>query len=246
MTTFHLVFNGILTPESGNALRGRMVSILERQDCESLTLVFSSDGGSNNESFALYNFIRELPLPLHIHAAGPIGSAAVPVFLAGARRTCAPISRFFFHAADWTFPPDGQQSDRIAEAMMSLDDDGRLARKIAAERARRRSIRSTAGILLPQSSALSGLSSGELPTRSSNSIHVARSSPAWLFGQWVGRHHDRPLRRLGDFSTVTPRTNPNGTVSGMRYSSSPLAFRRPVGRGLRSVSWTVMPPMSRA
>jgi ATP-dependent protease ClpP protease subunit len=44
------------------------------------TLVFSSDGGNTDEALALYNFIRSLARPITIHAAGHVGSAAIPVF----------------------------------------------------------------------------------------------------------------------------------------------------------------------
>ncbi|MGA7327661.1 MAG: ATP-dependent Clp protease proteolytic subunit [Rhodomicrobium sp.] len=91
--------------------------------------MFSSEGGSTDQGLALYNFIRALPIPVHTHAAGHVGSIAVPVFLAGHKRTASPLSRFFFHAYDWTF--EGRQmSDRIAEAMQRLDSDIQLSRQI--------------------------------------------------------------------------------------------------------------------
>ena len=100
-------------------------------DFGSLTIVFSSDGGSTDEGFALYNFIRALPVPIHMHAVGHVGSMAVPVFLAGHERTCSPVSRFFFHAYDWEFEGT-QMSDRIAEALKRLNSDIDLSREIAA------------------------------------------------------------------------------------------------------------------
>jgi ATP-dependent protease ClpP protease subunit len=129
MTQFRLVFNGSIYENAANALRSRIATILERQDCESLTIVFSSEGGSTDQGLALHNFIRALPVPIHIHAVGHVGSTAVPVFLAGHKRTCTPFSRFFFHAYDWGF--EGRQmSDRIAEALQRLDSDIKLSRQI--------------------------------------------------------------------------------------------------------------------
>ena len=78
-------------------------------------ILFSSQGGSTDQGLALYNFIRELPVPIHMHAVGHVGSMAIPVFVAGDRRTATPVSRFFFHAYQWGF--EGRQTcDGIAEA----------------------------------------------------------------------------------------------------------------------------------
>jgi ATP-dependent protease ClpP protease subunit len=137
---FRLVFNGSLYEQQTNVLRSRVATILERQDCESLTVIFNSEGGSTDQGLALYNFIRALPKPIHMHAGGHVGSMAVPAFVAGHRRTCSPYSRFFFHAYDWAF--DGRQmSDRIAEALQRLQSDIGMSKdimekhtKIAADR----------------------------------------------------------------------------------------------------------------
>lgn len=129
MTAFRLSFNGIIYEVQANALRSRIVQILERQDCESLTVLFASEGGNTDQSLSLYNFIRSLPVPIHIHAVGHVGSASIPVFVSGHKRTCTPHSRFFFHAYDWGF--EGRQmTDRIAEALQRLDSDIKLARQI--------------------------------------------------------------------------------------------------------------------
>lgn len=127
---YRLVFNGTLYETQANALRSRVATILERQDFEDLAIIFSSQGGSTDQGLALYNFFRVLSRPVHMHAVGHVGSIAVPVFLAGHRRTCAPFARFFFHAYDWGF--DGRQmSDRIAEALQRLRSDIELSRQIA-------------------------------------------------------------------------------------------------------------------
>jgi ATP-dependent protease ClpP protease subunit len=132
---YRLVFNGMLYELQSNALRHRTATILERQDFESLVILFSSEGGSTDQSLALYNFFRELPVPVHMHGVGHVGSASIPVFLAGNRRTCTPMARFFFHAYDWAF--EGRQmSDRIAEALQRLHSDIELSREIAARHTR--------------------------------------------------------------------------------------------------------------
>lgn len=127
---YRLVFNGLFYEPSANALRNRIATILEKPDFESLSILLSSEGGSTDQGLALYNFIRALPVAIHMHAVGHVGSMAVPVFLAGHKRTCTPFSRFFFHAYDWGF--DGRQmTDRIAEALQRLNSDIELSSKIA-------------------------------------------------------------------------------------------------------------------
>ena len=124
-------FNGPTDLQPTNKLKDRIAQVLEQANFKSLTVLFASEGGSTDQSLSLYNFIRSLPQPITMHAVGHVGSAAIPVFLAGHKRTCTPYSRFFFHAYDWGF--DGRQmSNRIAEAMQRLDSDIKLAADIAA------------------------------------------------------------------------------------------------------------------
>lgn len=73
-----------------------------------LVVMFSSGGGSTIEGLSLYDFIRSSPSPLHLHAVGHVGSMAVPVFLGAHKRSCTPITRFFFHSYDWVF--DGRKT----------------------------------------------------------------------------------------------------------------------------------------
>jgi len=87
---YRLVFNGPIKATPGNALRARVANILEQADFESLTVIVSSEGGDTREGLSLYNFFRSLPQPVRMHAAGHVDSMAVPVFLAGAVRTCSP------------------------------------------------------------------------------------------------------------------------------------------------------------
>ncbi|MEX2587635.1 MAG: ATP-dependent Clp protease proteolytic subunit [Actinomycetota bacterium] len=128
---YRVVFNGNLNRASANALRSRVAEALEQPDLDRLTVVLSSEGGSTREGLALYHFLRVLPHPVEVHAAGHVGSAAVPVFLGGRRRTCAPVSRFFFHAFRWSFGEGSQSLDQIDEASQRVVHDTRLAREIA-------------------------------------------------------------------------------------------------------------------
>ena len=68
-----------------------------------LHLFLSSTGGSLAEGFALYNFLRSLPLELTTHNIGSIESVANVVFLAADQRCAAPDTHFLLHGFDWTF-----------------------------------------------------------------------------------------------------------------------------------------------
>lgn len=130
-----LSFNGSIYEKQTNVLRDRMATIFEQKDYESLTVLFSSEGGSSVQGVALYNFLRSLPKPVQFHAIGNVGSMAVPAFCGAAKRSCSTIARFSFHAFDYGF--EGRQSlDRILEASQRLRDDIEIARKIVAERTR--------------------------------------------------------------------------------------------------------------
>jgi ATP-dependent protease ClpP protease subunit len=118
----------------GNALRARVANILEMDDFESLTVLFSSEGGDTREGLSLYNFFRSLPVPVRMHASGHVDSMGVPVFLAGATRTCSPISRFYFHPFSWTFD-SSQRLDGIDDVSSRFSNDVDSARRIVAERA---------------------------------------------------------------------------------------------------------------
>lgn len=132
MTVYRLSFNGALHELSTNALRDRIAQIIEQIDFESLTIIFASEGGSTDQGISLYNFLRSLPIPIHMHAVGHVGSMAIPVFLAGHKRTCTPYSRFFFHAYDWGF--EGRQmSNRITEALKRLESDIKISNEIVAK-----------------------------------------------------------------------------------------------------------------
>lgn len=132
---YRLVFNGPIKATPGNALRARVAAILEQGDFESLTVVFSSEGGDTREGLSLYNFFRSLPQPVRMHAAGHVDSMAVPVFLAGSARTCSPSARFYFHPFSWTFD-SSQRLDGIDDVSERFLNDVMSARAIVTERAR--------------------------------------------------------------------------------------------------------------
>jgi ATP-dependent protease ClpP protease subunit len=131
---YRLVFNGPIKASPGNAMRARVASILEQDDFESLTVILSTDGGDTKEGLSLYNFFRSLPRPVRMHAVGHVESMGVPIFLAGATRTCSPASRFYFHPFAWTFD-SSQRLDSLDDVGDRFLNDVVTARRIVAERA---------------------------------------------------------------------------------------------------------------
>jgi ATP-dependent Clp protease, protease subunit len=131
---YRLVFNGPMKATPGNALRARVASILDQDDFDSLTVLFSSEGGDTREGLSLYNFFRSLPRPVHMHASGHVESMGVPVFLSGTTRTCSPISRFYFHPFAWSFD-SSQRLDALDDVGERMQNDVLSARRIVSERA---------------------------------------------------------------------------------------------------------------
>ena len=126
---YRLAFASPIDVDTANNLRSRIAEVLERSDFGALTILFSSEGGSCDQSLALYNYISTLPVPVRMHAVGHVGSASVPIFLASRQRSCARHARFFFHEYDWTF--EGPQTlRRITEAVERLTNDIEIAKDI--------------------------------------------------------------------------------------------------------------------
>jgi ATP-dependent protease ClpP protease subunit len=132
---FRLVVGDFIFQQQVAHYRNQIAQIIERPDFGELTLLLSSEGGSTDQSVAFYNFLRQLPVPVHIHATGHVGSAANIVYQAGHRRTAATFSRFFFHQYDWGF--DQRQTFRgLEEAVQRLQADIGMAQSILKEHTR--------------------------------------------------------------------------------------------------------------
>jgi ATP-dependent protease ClpP protease subunit len=126
---YRLVFNGPTEIAPMNALRHRVADILAKPDLRSLTIVFSSEGGSTVNGLSAYGFLRGLPKPVRMHASGSVGSMGIPVFLGGHHRTCEPLARFFFHTYDWGF--DKRVTlDEMSEASERLKHDIAVSREL--------------------------------------------------------------------------------------------------------------------
>lgn len=100
-----------------------------------LYLLFSSTGGSLAEGFALYNFLRALPMKLTIHNIGSVESIANIVFLSADQRFAAPETHFLLHGFDWSFSEKTTLvHERIKEISTSLSSDEERFRSLLKQR----------------------------------------------------------------------------------------------------------------
>ena len=82
---------------------------------------FSSQGGSLHDGFTLYNYLRSVPFPVHMHNIGSVESIAVIAFLAAGSRTACEYSRFLLHGLNWTYGAGTYAHGSINEHALSLD-----------------------------------------------------------------------------------------------------------------------------
>lgn len=122
MSTHVVHFSGLVNGATCQALRNTCLQALQQKATE-LRLHFSSEGGSTFHGFALYGFLRSLPVPLITHNIGNVESIAVVVFLAGARRLTCPHGRFLLHALHWDFGAGSVDHARLREYVSSLNND---------------------------------------------------------------------------------------------------------------------------
>jgi ATP-dependent Clp protease protease subunit len=67
------------------------------QQYDRIHLCMSSIGGYVGDGVYLYNHIRSLPVAVHIHNTGTVGSIATTLFTAGTHRLCSPSAIFMMH-----------------------------------------------------------------------------------------------------------------------------------------------------
>lgn len=105
-----------------------------QQGATKLEIHISSDGGSNDQGFAVYHFLRSLPVPIVMHCIGNVESMAVIMFLAGSERVITPHGKIKIHPMHWGFPGGTVDHDRLAEYIVSLDFDAERYANIFNER----------------------------------------------------------------------------------------------------------------
>lgn len=117
-------FSGSIQPGATKVLRNVCCAAVNERVTH-LTVLFSSGGGSLDDGFALYGFLRSLPLELTMHNVGMVGSVANAVFLAGHRRFAAPHAVFFYHDLNWTYATAQTLAQTTMTEHAMLLDSGR-------------------------------------------------------------------------------------------------------------------------
>jgi ATP-dependent Clp protease protease subunit len=99
----HIVhFIGPINHNTACTIRNLCLQALQSGATE-IALHMSSEGGNMTAGFALYFFLKSLPIPLTTHNVGSIESIAVVIFLAGQKRYACPGTRFLVHPLNWGF-----------------------------------------------------------------------------------------------------------------------------------------------
>jgi ATP-dependent protease ClpP protease subunit len=128
-----LTFVGPINYPASKNLRNACCAVVS-QGCQNLIVQISSIGGATNEGFALYYFLKSLPITLTMHNIGSIESIANIVFLAGTHRRVSQHAHFMFHNILWTY--GAQQSvtkEQMHEHSLSLKTDETRFEKIFVE-----------------------------------------------------------------------------------------------------------------
>lgn len=101
--SLHIVhFIGPINHNSVCTIRNLCLQALQSGASE-IELHLSTEGGNMTAGFALYFFLKSLPLPLTTHNIGSVESVGVVIFLAGQKRYACPGTRFLVHPLHWGF-----------------------------------------------------------------------------------------------------------------------------------------------
>ncbi len=120
----HIVhFIGPINHTSACTIRNLCLQALQSGATE-IELHLSTEGGNMTAGFALYFFLKSLPLPLTTFNVGSVESVGVVIFLAGDKRYACPGTRFLVHPLHWGFGAlVAADHSRVSEWRDCLDFD---------------------------------------------------------------------------------------------------------------------------
>lgn len=129
----HIIhFTGPINSSTCGNLIGTCTKALQ-QGATRLQLNIATMGGDCAYGFSLYNYLLALPVPVDTHNLGTVESMGNILFLAGARRTACPLSKFLFHPFHWTLHGSVDHT-RLIEYARSLEHDLVLYEDIVRQR----------------------------------------------------------------------------------------------------------------
>ncbi|UPJ30299.1 ATP-dependent Clp protease proteolytic subunit [Bradyrhizobium sp. CW1] len=141
MAAVALVFHGPTNYPATKILRNVLCNFGNGQPVQSgalydtIYLMLSSEGGSIEEAFSLYNLLRVLPAKLITINMGQIASAGNILFLAGEERFCCEHSYFHFHNLSWFYDkPVNLHRIQMQDHVQIVDMERELYLRIFKER----------------------------------------------------------------------------------------------------------------
>jgi len=135
--SLHIVhFIGPINHASACTVRNLCLQALQSGASE-IELHMSTEGGNMTAGFALYFFLKSLPLPLTTFNVGSVESVGVVIFLAGSKRYACPGTRFLVHPLHWGFGSlVAADHSRVSEWRDCLDFDAERYARIFEEATR--------------------------------------------------------------------------------------------------------------
>lgn len=76
---------GEITEDGISKAMGEIVSLANENSSEPITLIISTEGGSVDDMFSLYDMMKYISCPIHTVGMGKIFSAGVPILAAGVK-----------------------------------------------------------------------------------------------------------------------------------------------------------------
>jgi len=101
--TFFITFTDSINDDKVKNFINVITNVINQHHPSQIYILFSSGGGGVNAGITLYNFLRAIPTEIVFHNIGIVGSVAICVFLAGAKRYSSNNAHFLFHGIAWTF-----------------------------------------------------------------------------------------------------------------------------------------------
>ncbi|HEY0063384.1 MAG TPA: ATP-dependent Clp protease proteolytic subunit [Telluria sp.] len=132
--SLHIVhFIGPINHGSACTVRNLCLQAVQSGASE-IELHMSTEGGNMTAGFALYFFLKSLPIPLTTYNVGSVESVGVVIFLAGATRYACPGTRFLVHPLHWGFGAlVAADHSRVSEWRDCLDFDAERYARIFEE-----------------------------------------------------------------------------------------------------------------
>src|SRR4029077_3442197 len=112
-----------INPQTSQDFRDVCLQAINSGKASELIVHFSSTGGSLSEGFALYHFLKSLPVNVTVTNGGSVESSAVIAYLGGKKRLVSSNARFVFHPWTWNFGNRDVFVPEIREALHSLEAD---------------------------------------------------------------------------------------------------------------------------